>query len=68
MDIEWLTPEELGMLWGIKARRVQALCLNGMIRGVVRKGRIWLIPKNTPKPLDGRTKLAKNHVNAYQDN
>ena len=59
MDIEWLTPEEAGTLWGIKARRVQELCSNGKIPGVVRKGRIWLIPRNTSKPIDGRTKIAK---------
>lgn len=61
MDIEWLTPEEAGALWGIKARRVQALCSNGKILGAVRKGRIWLIPKSTAKPIDGRTKAAREH-------
>lgn len=59
MDMDWLTPEEAGTIWGIKARRVQTLCSNGRIIGVVRKGRVWLIPKNTPKPIDGRTKAAK---------
>ena len=59
MDMEWLTPEEAGLRWGIKARRVQALCSNGTINNAARKGRIWLIPKDTPKPIDGRTKVAK---------
>jgi len=59
MDMEWLTPEEAGILWGLKARRVQAMCSNGKITGAVRKGRMWLIPKNTAKPIDGRTKAAK---------
>ena len=59
MDMEWLTPEEAGLRWGIKARRVQALCSNGTINNAVRNGRIWLIPKDTPKPIDGRTKAAK---------
>lgn len=67
MDIEWLTPEEAGTLWGIKARRVQALCANGKIHGVVRKGRMWLIPKSAPKPVDGRTKIAKRAVKAQQE-
>ena len=60
MEMEWLTPEEAGEAWGIKTRRVQTLCSNGRIIGAVRKGRVWLIPKNTPKPMDGRTKAAKN--------
>jgi len=59
MDIDWLTPEEAGTKWGIKARQVQALCSKGRIGGAVRKGRIWLIPINTAKPIDGRTKAAK---------
>ena len=62
MDIEWLTPEEAGTQWGIKARRVQAMCSNGMILGVVRKGRMWLIPADTPKPIDGRTSVAKKAI------
>ena len=60
MEMEWLTPEEAGEVWGIKTRRVQTLCSNGRIIGAIRKGRVWLIPKSTPKPIDGRTKAAKN--------
>ena len=59
MDIEWLTPGEICEKWGIKERRVQAMCSNGQIIGAVRKGRMWLIPANTKKPIDGRTKAAK---------
>ena len=59
MVMEWLTPEEAGIKWGIKTRRVQTLCSNGRIDGAVRKGRVWLIPINSPKPIDGRTKAAK---------
>ena len=59
MDLEWITPKEAGDKWGIKVRRVQALCSNGQIPGAVRLGRVWLIPKNAPKPNDGRTKAAR---------
>lgn len=59
MDIQWLTSEEAGIEWGIKARRVQALCSNGQIPNAVRKGRMWLIPQGTSKPIDGRTRAAK---------
>ena len=60
MEITWLTPEEISVEWGIKPRRVQALCSNGQIPNAIRKGRMWLIPKGTSKPIDGRTKAAKN--------
>ena len=63
MEMEWLTPEEAGEKWGIKTRRVQTLCSDGKISGAVRKGRIWLIPKSTPKPIDGRTKIARKAKN-----
>jgi len=59
MELDWITPQQAAEQWGITDRRVQALCVNGQIKGAVRLGRGWLIPKNTPKPLDGRTKAAK---------
>ena len=59
MKMECLTPKEAGAKLGIKTRRVQTLCSDGRIIGAVRKGRVWLIPKNSPKPIDGRTKAAK---------
>ena len=65
MLMEWLTPEEAGIKWGIKTRRVQTLCSDGRIIGAVRKGRVWLIPINAPKPIDGRTKAAKEFKIGY---
>ena len=40
--------------WGITARRVRVLCVNGQINGAWREGKIWYIPDNAPKPVDGR--------------
>jgi hypothetical protein len=59
MELEWATPEQYGKLWGVKPRQVQALCADGKISGAMRLGRVWLIPKDTPKPADGRTKVAR---------
>ncbi len=56
MKLDWITPQKAGQLWGITERRVQALCIAGRIEGAVKLGRVWLIPKTTPKPIDGRTK------------
>jgi hypothetical protein len=58
-----MTAKEAGELWGITTRRVQVLCDNNQIEGVMRLGRIWVIPKNAQKPLDGRTKIAKSRKN-----
>lgn len=58
--MDYMTPKEAGALWGVTERRVQALCVIGKVEGAQRMGaKMWLIPKNTPKPIDGRTKAAK---------
>ena len=57
--MEYMTTQEAAKLWGIKVRRVQALCDNGKVKSATRLGHIWVIPVGTPKPIDGRTKAAK---------
>ncbi|MCL2050752.1 MAG: helix-turn-helix domain-containing protein [Lachnospiraceae bacterium] len=59
LENELMTTMEAAELWGISMRRVQILCDNGKVKGAVRMGRTWIIPKGTPKPIDGRTKAAK---------
>ena len=66
MDMEWTTAKEASVLWGITARRVQVLCDNGQVNGATRLGNMWIIPKDTPKPLDGRTKAAKKGKDGAQ--
>jgi hypothetical protein len=58
--MDYVTPKEAGELWGISERRVQYLCSNGQIIGAQRLGgKVWVIPKGSFKPIDGRTKAAK---------
>jgi hypothetical protein len=57
--MEWMTVKEAGALWGISPRRATILCAEGKVNGAQRLGNIWVIPKGTDKPLDGRTKNAK---------
>lgn len=45
--------------WNISPRRVQALCSAGKVEGAIRLGRDWMIPKNSRRPMDGRTKAAR---------
>jgi len=59
MSLEWITPEVAAEKWGVKPRQVQALCAAGKIKGAVRVSRVWLIPKDAAKPIDGRTKAAR---------
>jgi len=63
MEMEWITPQQAADKWGITARQVQSLCSQGQVNGATRLGRVWLIPKGAEKPLDGRTKVAKQRKN-----
>ena len=63
MELDWISPLQASENWGITERQVQALCKNGKIEGVVKWGRSWLIPKDAPKPVDGRTRQAKMNTN-----
>jgi hypothetical protein len=58
--MDWMTTKDAAELWGISTRRVQILCDNGKVSGAAKLGDIWVIPKGTPKPIDGRTKSAKS--------
>lgn len=53
---EYMTVQEAAKLWEISERRIQKLCEENRIDGVVRLSRVWLIPKDAQKPTDGRTK------------
>jgi len=51
-----MTTKEAAALWGISDRRVLQYCNAGRIKGAVKMGNTWLIPKDAVKPLDGRYK------------
>lgn len=57
--MDYLKIDEVAAQWGISSRRLQTLCAQGKIEGATRFGRAWMIPKNAPKPADGRTKAAR---------
>ena len=53
---EYMTVQEAAKLWEISERRIQKLCEENRIDGVVRLSRVWLIPKSAEKPADNRLK------------
>ena len=59
--MEYLTTQEVATQWGVTKRRIQAMCDKGKIPNAERIGLIWVIPKGTPKPPDGRTRTARNN-------
>ena len=51
--MDYITIKEASAKWDIGVRRVTVLCNQDRIQGAVKKG-IWLIPKDTERPVDPR--------------
>jgi hypothetical protein len=65
--MEWMTVKEAAMIWGISNRRATILCADGRVKGAQKLGNFWVVPKGTPKPIDGRTKVAKAQKERKQE-
>jgi excisionase family DNA binding protein len=57
--MDYMTVKQVAEQWDISDRRVRLLCAEGKIDGVIRKGRSYLIPTDTLKPIDGRSLRGK---------
>ena len=60
MDL--ISTKDAAAKWDITQRRVIVLCSEGRIPGAQIVGNSWVIPKRAKKPIDARTKEAKNAV------
>ena len=58
--VDYISVRDAAEKWGISERRIQKLCEENRIDGVVRFGRSWAIPKNAQKPSDKRVKRKGN--------
>ncbi|HEP1824118.1 TPA: Fic family protein [Streptococcus suis] len=56
----YMSVKQVAELWGISDRRVRDLCSQGKVEGAIREGRLWKIPQDTPKPVDGRYKRVES--------
>lgn len=52
--LDYLTVKETGEKWGIGSRMVTLYCVTGRIEGALKKGNLWLVPRDAEKPADGR--------------
>ena len=57
--MDYISAKDVARKWGVTQRRVEVLCLGGQVHGAERIGNMWLIPRIAEKPIDGRTKAAK---------
>ena len=63
--MEYMTVKQASERWGISDRRVRVLCAEGRIEGVMQKGRSYLIPTDSLKPIDGRSLRGKEIPEQY---
>lgn len=63
---EYMTVQEAAKKWELSERRIQKLCADNRIDGVVHLSRVWLIPKNSKKPIDGRLKTQRQEKMQYE--
>lgn len=54
--MDYMTIKETAAMWNLSERRVQSMCTEGKITGVIKFGREWAIPKSAEKPIDNRVK------------
>lgn len=57
--MEYLSIAQTAEKWGLSKRRVQVLCTEGRIPGVMRIGTVWAVPADAKKPKDARIKSGK---------
>ncbi len=61
---EYMTAQEAAEKWNVSIRWVQRLCKENRIDGAMNISRVWLIPKDTKKPADGRLKANRKQIGA----
>ncbi len=64
--MDFITVREIAGKWDNSQSRVQKLCEEGRIQGVLRFGKSWMIPSDAKKPTDPR-KIRKKEFIAYDD-
>jgi excisionase family DNA binding protein len=52
----YMTTKEAAIIWSVEPKTVSTWINRGKIQGAEKIGRDWLIPINTPKPIDKRIK------------
>ena len=57
--MDYMTLKEASEKWGVTPRQINYLCAGGRIPGAVKTAGVWLIPKETEKPRDRRTRDGK---------
>ncbi len=54
--MDYMKVSEAAEKWELSTRRVRILCQENRIEGVIRKGKLYMIPAHAKKPADARSK------------
>lgn len=65
--MEYLSISQIADKWGISARRINVLCVQGRISGATKIGSYWAVPANAAKPKDERIKNGKYAKSSSSD-
>lgn len=57
--MEFITVKEAAEKWNLSERRLQTMCNDGVIPGVMKFGHAWAIPSDAEKPIDHRIKSGR---------
>lgn len=64
---DYISVKEAALKWEISEQRVQKLCEEKRIEGVMRFGHSWMIPQTAEKPCDLRIKKSKKRGDKLND-
>ena len=57
--MDYITVKEAAKRWNLSERRIQTMCNDGIIEGVIKFGHAWAIPGYASRPIDNRIKSGK---------
>lgn len=63
--MDYISLKDAAKKWNIAKRTVQNYCTNNKIQGAIYLGNQWLIPSDSIRPIDGRSKNAKKQNEIY---
>lgn len=63
--MDYIKVSEAAKKWGLSPRRVRTLCAQGRIEGVIREGKLYKIPANMPRPMDGRMLRSRSYQSEF---
>ncbi len=58
--MNYLKTQEIAKHWGVTDRQVQLLCKAGKVKGAIKFGNTWAIPKDAEKPTKRNDTENKN--------